>query len=339
MTYAFGGSAALQYEHFEQGSGSYRHQSESLVKLLDTEEGDSVLEFLTGTGVTTKAIIDIRPRVRNIISFEKSREMLEIARYRFNQYQWPELLEEELAREPYAGLIEDTEKLKTYIQRRDLVSGLRRECEETRRFGGDVIFIEEDVADFLVYLEEEKQFDVGVMSNGYHWIWKHKMREEIMEGLNKKIKKGGLLGFNTTGADLDFGEEELDFRRLNDLYRGKSHPFYLRLRQLIREQWSGVPERLQYTFTLRNIDEEMEKHGFKLRDRKFEVVQHTPDQFVELMLMGGPHHFIGLELPRSVEEMNKTFVSILDRALIEGEESLLRPIYSTVAHFVYTKEE
>ncbi|GEM_PF-4895158 len=263
MAEVFNESFALQYDAFSGGiPRTFEFAAGNLAKICpDIKPGEKGLEVGSGTGNSAIVLKEKLPQLEQLTGIEPSKEMLQLALYKFGKIalSFPE--QSQLPPDMY----------------QDALDYIKEQQERARPFRDKVSFIEASGHSIPI---ATRSIDRVYYTESFHWLAINKSNQvdfnllsEAIAEIRRILKPGGKLLFDSNGHLFKFGNEEMEGRKIDDIHFTK-HPFRARFNEafsrIASDAGFDVPvsnqevSPLHYMFDQQKICSALEQNGFRL---------------------------------------------------------------------------
>lgn len=187
-TYEANAEIIEQAGSFSRISTMYRAGASRLISYLSINSNQKVLDMGSGTGISTLEVLSQNPEIK-VVGVEISKGMLAVARYKFN--------------------FDDGQEILKVVDDKNLLRYWKRFREESRKYTGQVIFVQDDFQSTdKIY---EKSIDAAVGNQFMHWTDLSKTFGQ----LRRVLKDGSPAIWNSAShfyEDSQFPSREYGFR-------------------------------------------------------------------------------------------------------------------------------
>lgn len=326
---------ALQYEQLSLDTDqSYKRFAETSVSLVEATGVSKVLDLGCGTGISTCVLFDKFEDIK-VVGLDRASLFLKMASYKFGKLEDTEEVFETIKKKDYyPGILRKEGDIK------DLEEHLRVIFRDYKKFKDNVVFYCKDASE--LYSIDEGEFDYVLANQFIHWLRKEGIKlgdrpnldyeRIVLQQVRNKLKLGGRFGFNTSGADFRF-----DDQNLNDIHV-LEHPFYIAFNKSLHSQLDlDFISTRNYTFDHDEIARIMDENGFKILGNESVVINRNPKSLIEVCLIGGHMQiFQKANISLNIEERTKILKDALSYALRVSSPGI-KPYIETGAHYLVRK--
>jgi len=197
-------------QKFSESNNDYKASAEVVLSINPTEKKDIVMDIGSGTGISTIPMFDLNPTIESMTCIEPA-EAIRVAKHKFSH--------ETLFDSDDSGIIE--EKLGVKLNP-DYITHLKETRNRMYRFKDKIKFINEPAQKLSELIDnnaiEASSADKIYCFSSFHWLANNEESgrtspgfvSNSLKGFYKALKPNGVLVFNESGLQFNYGMETVD---------------------------------------------------------------------------------------------------------------------------------